>query len=58
MNKLLIRRATDGYEMGRLPLQAGATSKEADLRGYPAGVYFYTLLADGVPAATRRLVVR
>lgn len=56
--ELLVRRAADGYEAGRLPLQTGATYKEADLQGYPAGVYFYTLLVDGVPAVTRRLVVR
>ncbi|MDB5270638.1 MAG: hypothetical protein JWP58_3678 [Hymenobacter sp.] len=24
---------------------------------YPAGLYFHTLVVDGIPAATRRLVI-
>ena len=56
--ELLIRRATDGYEVGRVPVNPAASQQEANVRAYPAGLYFYTLLADGVPVATKRLVVQ
>jgi hypothetical protein len=56
--ELLLRRATDGVEMGRLRLAPKATHYEADLRNYPAGVYFYTLVVEGVPTLTRRLIVQ
>lgn len=42
----------------RLPVNPAASQQEANVQAYSAGVYFYTLLADGVPIATRRLVVQ
>jgi hypothetical protein len=56
--EIVIRRATDGYELKRVPLLLKASQQETNLLAFPAGVYFYSLLVDGVPAATRRLEVR
>ncbi|WP_201982342.1 T9SS type A sorting domain-containing protein [Hymenobacter rubidus] len=55
---LLIRRATDGVLIGQLSLDVKADRQEVDLHSYPTGVYFYTLLTDGIPVSTRRLIVR
>jgi hypothetical protein len=55
--ELLIRRATDGREMERLPLDVGRSTCELSVQGWPAGTYFATLLVEGVPGATRRVVV-
>jgi len=56
--ELFIRRGTDGSLMQQLPLPAGSTTQELDVRSYPPGVYFYTLLVDGLPCDTKRLLVR
>ena len=55
--KLLVRRALDGRIVATVPLNTAEKSQVLDLDAYPSGTYFYTLLVDGTPAATRRLVV-
>ena len=40
-----------------LALDAGATESRLSVRDLPAGVYFCTLVADGVPVQTQRLHV-
>ncbi|WP_196292977.1 hypothetical protein [Hymenobacter ruricola] len=54
---LLVRRAMDGQVLETLPLDVKAQSSVLRLESYSAGTYFYTLLVDGSPVATRRLVV-
>ncbi|WP_210514765.1 hypothetical protein [Hymenobacter terricola] len=54
---LLVRRGLDGRLMTSLPVGVAASHCEMKLAGYPAGTYFYTLVVDGLPVATRRLVV-
>lgn len=55
--ELLIRRATDGREATRITLNAQATEAAVSVAGWPAGTYFATLVVDGVPGVTRRMVV-
>lgn len=55
---LLIRRATDGRELQRLPLNLRSESVELLVRNWPAGTYFATLLVNNVPTSTRRILVR
>jgi len=55
---LLIRRGTDGSLMQLLPVSTGSTTQELDVRSYRPGVYFYTLVVDGLPCDTKRLLVR
>ncbi len=55
---LLMRRAWDGQVVATLPLDTKVQQQEVNLTAYPAGTYFYTLVVDGTPAATRRLVVQ
>ena len=54
---LVLRRALDGRVVQTLVLDAAAKQTNLDLKDLPAGLYFYTLLVDDVPIATRRLVV-
>ena len=55
--ELLIRRALDGQLVEKRSLSTESTRFTLSLKAYPAGTYFYTLVADGVPLATKRLVV-
>ena len=54
---LLIRRAVDGQLVKEQSLDVQAKQVVLRLDGYLPGTYFYTLLVDGSPLATRRLVV-
>ncbi|MDO7874583.1 hypothetical protein Q5H93_07555 [Hymenobacter sp. ASUV-10] len=55
---LLIRRATDGGEIQRTPLNVRATSHDINVSKWTPGTYFVTLTIDGVPGPTRRVVVQ
>lgn len=55
---LLLRRALDGQSIGTLSLNVRAKSYELNANAYPGGMYYYTLVVDGVPTATRRLVIK
>ncbi|WP_345236629.1 hypothetical protein, partial [Hymenobacter saemangeumensis] len=55
---IVVRRGTDGYELIRLSLAVNKTTRDLDLRGYQPGVYFATLLIDGMPVQTRRVLVQ
>ena len=55
---LFISRGTDGRMLRQQSLSPTATSQELDLRGWAPGLYFCTLVTDGVPGPTRRLLVR
>jgi hypothetical protein len=55
--ELLIRRALDGQLVDKRSVSMETPYIDLALKGYPAGTYFYTLVADGVPLATKRLVV-
>jgi hypothetical protein len=54
---LLVRRATDGREMKRTVLDVQAKAVALSVKGWPAGTYFATLVVNGVPGETRRIVV-
>lgn len=54
---LLLRRAVDGQLVATLPLNVAAKQCELTLHNYSAGTYFYTLVVDGLPGGTRRLVI-
>ncbi len=55
--RLVIRRGLDGVEMEQVALSAKVTQHTLDLRAYKPGLYFYTLLVDGVPVQTKRMLV-
>ncbi len=55
--ELLVRRATDGREVGRQALNVKAVEAVVSVAGWPAGTYFATLVVNGVPGTTRRIVV-
>ncbi|MDO7850362.1 hypothetical protein [Hymenobacter convexus] len=54
---LLVRRALDARVVETLSLDTSRQELRPDATRYPAGTYFYTLLVDGAPIATHRLVV-
>lgn len=53
-----LQRGTDGRELATLTLSPRATTYQLNVQPYPAGIYFYTLLVDGVPQGTHRLLVQ
>ena len=55
---LVIRRMLDSKTVATVPLAVNAHEQTLQVSGYSAGLYLYTLTVDGVPAATRRLIVQ
>ena len=53
------RKRTDGLTVQTLPLPAGTGLREQELslRDYAPGIYFYTLLVNGTPVQTQRMLV-
>lgn len=54
---LLIRHGLDGRPVAELPFKPTATYLDVDLRGYTPGTYFCTLVVDGMPVQTKRMLV-
>lgn len=54
---LLVQYGLDGRKMAKLPLKPTATYLDVDLRGYAPGTYFCTLVVDGMPVQTKRMLV-
>ena len=55
--QVLVRRGLDGKAMEQVTLKTGGTQYLLDLRHYAPGLYFYTLVVDGVPVQTKRMLV-
>ena len=54
---LFIQHGLDGRPVAELPLKPTAAYLDIDLRGYVPGTYFCTLVVDGVPVQTKRMLV-
>ena len=46
-----------GKELERIPMQAGTTDMQLDVRGFRPGIYFLYLHADGKPVTSQKLIV-
>ena len=55
--ELLVRTCLAGKEVRRISLAVGEQESRLSVRELPDGLYFCTLLADGVPVQTQRLLV-
>ncbi|WP_210514647.1 hypothetical protein [Hymenobacter terricola] len=55
---LRIYRALDGQLAATIPPSPGNQYGDLSLGAYPAGIYFCSLIVDGWPLVTRRLVVQ
>ena len=55
--ELLVQAGLTGKEVLRRPLPVGMSEDKLTVRELPDGLYFCTLLADGVPVQTQRLLV-
>lgn len=54
---VLMRRGLDGVAVAQIKLRLSAEQQPLDLHRYAPGLYFYTLLVDGVPVQTKRMLV-
>ena len=55
---LYVRWALDGQIVEAIPVPANGRYHDLKLSACPAGMYLYSLVVDGVPSLTRRLVVQ
>ncbi len=55
--ELLVRAGLDGKEIRKVSLAVGEQEGRLSVRDLPNGLYFCTLLADGLPVQTQRLLV-
>ncbi len=55
---LFVRRAMDGKIVVAVPVSTNGRYHDLKLAAYPADLYLYSLVVDGVPSLTRRLVIQ
>ena len=56
--ELVLRHGIDGTLMQRVALDVRQKEHQLNLRDYRPGLYLYTLLVDGLPVSTSRLLVQ